>query len=57
MEKKNDDASAIKDVKKYPGAAVDAADGGRVDQTEVKERTAVLDDNPRDNDMNEIDDF
>ncbi|MDE6041543.1 MAG: hypothetical protein K2F99_08205 [Muribaculaceae bacterium] len=32
---------------KYPGTAVDTADGEKVTQAEVDERTEVLDSNPR----------
>lgn len=37
--------------KKYPGAAIDAADDERVDKKLEKERTETLNNNPRNEDM------
>lgn len=35
----------------YPGAAVNQADNGKVDKKLVNERTATINDNPRNNDI------
>lgn len=38
---------------RYPGIAIDKADDGKITEKELRERTAVLDNNPRDNDLDQ----
>ncbi len=47
MKKENDTPTPAQMADRYPGAAVDAADDERATTAEEKERTDVLDDNPR----------
>lgn len=44
------EAAAAEDSAVYPGVAVNDADDGKVDKNLVKERTATLNNNPRNND-------
>lgn len=46
--KKTTTEEYVKDVEKYPGAAIDSADKEEVDSALVKERTKTLNNNPRD---------
>ncbi|MDE6277563.1 MAG: hypothetical protein K2M06_05585 [Muribaculaceae bacterium] len=45
--KKSQAEEVVKDVKMFPGAAIDSADKEEVDRKLVKERTATLNNNPR----------
>ncbi|MDE6300144.1 MAG: hypothetical protein K2M19_00320 [Muribaculaceae bacterium] len=45
-----DKAKLENSFKDLPGAAIDAADAEKADAAEVKERTKVLNDNPRNTD-------
>lgn len=50
MEKKHD-ITAAEAQKKYPGAEIDKADKDKVDSRLVKEETKDLNNNPRNNDI------
>ena len=50
MEKKHD-ITATEAQKKYPGAEIDKADKDKVDSRLVKEETKDLNNNPRNNDI------
>lgn len=52
-DRKDTAASVDKAINHLPGASIDAADCGDVTKALEKERTKTLDDNPRDNKLDE----
>lgn len=51
MSKETTPKDEVRNVESYPGAAIDVADKEKTDEATVKERTHTLNNNPRNNDI------
>ena len=49
--RKNKAEETVKDAGRYPGVAVNSADNNKTERTLEKERTATLNNNPRNTDL------